>query len=424
MERTNDRKTAGRNEKKATKMDDGKNAGMGNRNDIVLELRKRVIACIDIGSDIQDDELHRVIDEVIDERNHDVHMPVYERIGIHKQIFDSLRGFGIISELLLDDEITEIMVNNPEDIFVEKRGVISKITDSFFSNEQLEDVIQQIAALANKRVNQANPIVDTRLADGSRVNIVLNPISIEGSAITIRKFPKDSITMKRLVEMGSLTGQAADFLKNLVESGYNIIVSGGTGTGKTTFLNALSDFIPTRERIVTIEDSAELRLHNVENIIRMEVRQQNVEGKNGVSIRELIRTSLRMRPDRIIVGEVRGEEAIDMLQAMNTGHEGSLSTIHANSAADMISRLGVMCLMGANMPLEAIMGQISSAVDIIVHLGRFRDGSRGVIEICEVGSVISGEIEINPIFVRKKGIGGSLEATGNKLIRRSKLERL
>jgi pilus assembly protein CpaF len=299
-----------------------------NRNDIVLELRKRVIGCIDIGSDIKDDELHKVIDEVLDEKNNNIHIPVYERIGIHKQIFDSLRGFGIISELLLDDDITEIMVNNPENIFVEKRGVIEKIPESFFSNEQLEDVIQQIAALANKRVNQANPIVDTRLADGSRVNIVLNPISIEGSAITIRKFPKDSITMKRLVGMGSLTGQAADFLKDLVESGYNIIVSGGTGTGKTTFLNALSDFIPSSERIVTIEDSAELRLNNVENIIRMEVRQQNVEGKNGVSIRDLIRTSLRMRPDRIIVGEVRGEEAIDMLQAMNTGHLGFRSPQH------------------------------------------------------------------------------------------------
>ncbi|MBE5957537.1 MAG: CpaF family protein [Lachnospiraceae bacterium] len=391
---------------------------------LVEELRRQVIGTVDMSEEIQDDVLHEVIDSVIDKKKMEMPLSVYERISIHKQIFDSMRGLGIITELLSDDEITEIMVNSAEDIFVERCGLIEKVDGCFFSGEQLEDVIQQIAAMANKRVNQTNPIVDTRLSDGSRVNIVLNPISIEGSAVTIRKFPKESITMEKLILLGSITKEAADFLQSLVKAGYNIIISGGTGTGKTTFLNALSDYIPSNERIITIEDSAELRLHNVENIIRMEVRQQNVEGKNGISIRDLIRTSLRMRPDRIIVGEVRGGEAIDMLQAMNTGHEGSLSTGHANSARDMLSRLAVMCLMGADIPMSAIMGQISSAVDIVVHLGRFRDGSRGVVEICEVGEIKHGEIETNSIFVREKGVGGSLSFTGNKLVNRKKLERI
>lgn len=332
--------------------------------------------------------------------------------------------------MLNDKDITEIMINGHDNIFVEKNGELMRYSDSFSSQERLEDVIQQIVAETNRRVNESSPIVDSRLKDGSRVNVVLAPIALEGSTVTIRKFPKQRITMEKLIEINSITKQAAEFLRVLVVSGYNIFISGGTGSGKTTFLNALSNYIPESERIITIEDSAELQLQNISNLVRLEARQPNVEGENGISIRELIKCSLRMRPDRIIVGEVRGSEALDMLQAMNTGHDGSLSTGHANSPKDMLSRLETMVLMGMEMPLAAIKSQIAAGIDIIVHLGRLRDRTRKVLEIVEIVGYTNSEIVTNTLFqfcenlngtqIQNK-VNGALKWSG-KLINTTKLE--
>lgn len=363
-------------------------------------LRERVLSQIHMNEEMTDEMIHQNIDMVIAEATLEKYIPINKRIDIHKEIFDSIRGLGVLQELLEDDQITEIMVNDKNNIFIEKNGSVSRYEGAFPSDERLEDIIQQIVGKSNRRVNQATPIVDTRLQDGSRVNVVLSPIAIEGSAITIRKFPKECITMNKLVMWESITKEGAEFLKALVVAGYNIFVSGGTGSGKTTFLNALSNYIPEDERVITIEDSAELQLQNTENIVRLEVRQENIEGENEISVRDLIRTSLRMRPDRIIVGEVRGKEALDMLQAMNTGHDGSMSTGHANSPKDMLSRLETMVLTGVDMPLSAIRNQIVSGVDIIVHLGRVRDKSRKVLEIVEVTGINNGEISTNPLFVR------------------------
>lgn len=364
-------------------------------------LRSLVVAQINLNEEITDKGLHEIIDTVIEKAAKTKYVTLKERWSLHKEIFDSIRGLGILQELLEDDTVTEIMVNDISHIFVEKSGNVTRFEGRFSNKERLEDIIQQIVGKANKRVNQTVPIVDTRLQDGSRVNVVLAPIAIGCSAITIRKFPKESITMETLIEYGSITEEAAAFLKKLVISGYNIFISGGTGSGKTTFLNVLSNFIPADERVITIEDSAELRLQNRENIVRMEVRQENSEGENGITIRDLIKTSLRMRPDRIIVGEVRGGEALDMLQAMNTGHNGSMSTGHANSSKDMLNRLETMVLMGMEIPLHAIRSQIAAGIDIVVHLGRFRDKSRKVLEIDEVGGIVQGEITLNPLYVRK-----------------------
>lgn len=338
--------------------------------------------------------------------------PLKRKMELSKELFNSVRGLDILQKILEDEDISEIMINSYDTIFVEKHGLIYKYPGAFSSPERLKDIIQTIVARANKRVNEASPIVDTRLSDGSRVNIVLEPIAIDSPAVTIRKFPKNSLTMADLIRTGSITRQAADFLKQLVEDGYNIFISGGTGSGKTTFLNILSNYIPKNERIVTIEDSAELQLKEIENLIRLECRQANTEGENAVTIRDLIKTSLRMRPDRIVVGEVRGAEALDMLQAMNTGHDGSLSTGHANSPKDMFSRLETMVLTGCDMPLNAIRKQIASALDIMVHLGRMRDGQRKVLEISEVRDLEGDTIELNPLFVYE----GSLKRTVNPLI--------
>lgn len=388
------------------------------------KLRGKVVAQIDMNEELTDNMLHHIIDEVVEEESRKGYIPINKRLSIHKEIFDSIRGMGVLQELLEDDEITEIMVNDIDHIFVEKGGCVSRYEGRFSSKERLEDIIQQIVGKSNRRVNQTTPIVDTRLQDGSRVNVVLSPIAIRGSTITIRKFPKDSITMDKLISYGSITKEAADYLQGLVEAGYNIFISGGTGSGKTTFLNALSNYIPEDERVITIEDSAELKLQNTENSVSLEVRQMNVEGENAISIRDLIKTSLRMRPDRIIVGEVRGEEALDMLQAMNTGHDGSMSTGHANSPQDMLNRLEVMTLMGVDMPLTAIRSQIASAVDIVVHLGRIRDRSRKVLEIVEVTGIQNGEIEITPLFMSEQRDGEfRLFRTCNELRRKSKLER-
>lgn len=362
------------------------------------ELRRQVIARIDMCAEPDDEQLGNIIDEVIAENSRSMYIPIEQRVRLHREIYNLIRGFGVLQDLIDDESITEIMVNGTDNIFIERDGRIIRYTGVFADEEQLADTIQQIVGKINRRVNEASPIVDARLADGSRVNIVLNPIAIDGPVITIRKFPKERMTIKSLIEMDSITEEAGEFLKKLVAAGYNIFVSGGTGSGKTTFLNILSDFIPAEERIITIEDSAELQMKNIKNLIRLEARQANTEGENQISIRSLIKTSLRMRPDRIIVGEVRGEECIDMLQAMNTGHDGSMSTGHGNSTQDILSRLETMVLMAVDMPMSAVKGQIAAAIDIIVHLGRMRDKSRKVLEIAEVLGMEEGEIKLNSLF--------------------------
>ena len=321
-----------------------------------------------------------------------------EREQLEHLLFNSLRKYDAIQELLEDPEVTEIMVNGASHIFYEKKGKLFQSQTHFSSEQKLGDVIQQMAGNSNRMVNEASPIVDTRLEDGSRVNIVLSPISIDGAAVSIRKFPQTPILMEDLIRIGSITEEAAVFLKVLVTAGYNIFISGGTGSGKTTFLNALSQYIPREERIITIEDSAELRLVDKPNLVRLETRNQMFEGVKPITIRDLIRTALRMRPERIVVGECRGEEALDMLQAMNTGHDGSLSTGHANSCQDMMSRLETMVLMGMELPLAAVRSQIASGLDILVHLGRMRDKSRKVLAITEVIGMQEGEIVLRDLY--------------------------
>ncbi len=354
-------------------------------------------------------------------------MSLDDRLNARRLVYASVRGFDIIQELIENREVTEIMVNGTDDIFYEKAGRISRYDGCFESTMKLEDVVQKIAAGSNRIINEASPIVDARLPDGSRVNMILPPVAINGPIITIRKFPDEVMTVEKLINIGSLHQEAAQFLKKLVISGYNIFVSGGTGSGKTTFLNALSEYIPKDERVITIEDSAELQIKGIPNLVRLEVRNANVEGQNGISIRDLIKASLRMRPDRIIVGEVRDAACIDMLQAMNTGHSG-MSTGHANSASDMLSRMETLTLLGADIPLQAVRRQIASAIDIIIQLGRFRDKSRKVVEITEVCGYEDQEIILNPIYrFTEEGeedgrVIGHLEATGRELIRREKLE--
>lgn len=369
--------------------------------------------------------VYELIDDTICEFSASNYMSLADKISARKFIYASIRGLDAIQELVDAPDVTEVMVNGPDDIFFEHEGRLEKYGYGFPSREKLDDVVQKIAAGANRIVNEAHPIVDARLADGSRVNIVLPPVAINGPVITIRKFPKEVMTLDRLIQLGSLTEEAGDFLTRLVRARYNIFVSGSTGSGKTTFLNALSGCIPSDERVITIEDSAELQLE-VDNLVSLEMKSANVEGRNAVSIRDLIKTSLRMRPDRIIVGEVRDEACIDMLQAMNTGHSG-MSTGHANSTADMLSRMETMSLLGTEIPLQAVRRQIASAIDIIIQLARFRDKSRRVAEITEVAGYKDNEIILNPLFTfieegEEDGrIIGHLEATGNKLIRDTKL---
>lgn len=361
-------------------------------------IRARVLRDIDMTGDIKDEEVSRTIDNVLVQLRESGELSLKDKLEIKRDLFNSLRRLDILSELLEDDTVTEIMINGADNIFIERDGELSRYDRAFESEERLKSIIQHIVAGCNRVVNEASPIVDARLEDGSRVNVVLSPVSLGGSIMTIRKFPKEGMTMDKLIALSSVTVEAADFLRTLVVSGYNIIVSGGTGAGKTTFLNALSGLIPHDERIVTIEDSAELQLVGIDNLVRLEARTANVEGENAVSIRELIKTSLRMRPDRIIVGEVRDEATIDMLTAMNTGHDGSLSTGHANSARDMLTRLETMVLMGADMPVPAVRQQIASAVDIIIQLGRLRDKSRRCLEISEVVGLENGEFVMNRLY--------------------------
>ncbi|MCQ5339600.1 CpaF family protein [Eubacterium ventriosum] len=396
----------------------------------IEQLRGLVIERVDMSREPDDSELHKIIDSVIEKNQDYRYMSIKKRQTIHKKIYSSIRGLGIIEELLEEPDITEIMINGPNNIFVEKKGRINKIDERFESENRLNDIIQQIVAKTNRRVNESNPIVDTRLEDGSRVNVILPPIALEGPIVTIRKFSKRGITIDDMISWGTISKEAADFLKMAVMAGYNIFVSGGTGSGKTTFLNVLSNFIPKDERIVTIEDSAELKLDSVDNIVRMETRQANSQGENVISIRDLIKASLRVRPDRIIVGEVRGGETLDMLQAMNTGHDGSMSTGHGNSPSDMMTRLETMVLMGIDMPLAAIRAQIATAIDIVIHLGRMRDKTRKVLEINEVVGIRNGQIELNRLYVFKEEpesdknkVVGQLERTENPLINKQKLER-
>lgn len=358
--------------------------------------------------DIKDDELKNEISVVIDNELSikNLYLSMKDKICLSNKIYNSIRGFGILDSILEDDNITEIMINGPNNIFVEKQGKIYRLNESFENKQKLDDIIQRIVGKSGREVNQAHPIVDTRLKDGSRVNIVLPPVAIDGATVTIRKFSKVPMTINKLIKYNSITKEIADFLKMLVVSKYNIFISGGTGSGKTTFLNALSNFIPSDERVITIEDSAELQIINIDNIVRLETRNSNSSGVGEITIRDLIKSALRMRPERIVVGEVRGKEALDMLQAMNTGHDGSLSTGHANSTKDMLSRLETMVLTGEEgLPLKAIRQQIASAIDIIIHLSRLRDKSRKTVEISEVVGIEKDNIILNKLyeFEEKKG---------------------
>ena len=364
-----------------------------------LRIRDIVLSEIDLSKELSDEEICDLIGIAVSKEAREIPMTLRQRADLERIIFNSLRKLDILQELVDDKAVTEIMVNGPNEIFYEKAGRIYEFDGHFSSEEKLEDVIQQIVGRHNRVVNQASPIVDTRLSDGSRVNIVLNPISIGGSAVSIRKFPEHPMSMEKLIDIESISPGVAGVLQTLTQAKYNIFISGGTGSGKTTFLNALSQYIPDDERIITIEDSAELQLVGAKNIVRLETRNSNTDGVTPITIRDLIRTALRMRPDRIIVGECRGAEALDMLQAMNTGHDGSLSTGHANSPADAISRIEVMTLMGAEeMPLKAIRQQVASGIDIIVQLGRLRDKSRRVLEISEIDSFTDGEIMLNSLY--------------------------
>lgn len=385
---------------------------------LVLEIKRFLLADAMLLSRASDEQLMRRIADVADHKLGNVSLSPQERSRVVRLVFSSIRGLGILDEILADDSITEVMINGPDNIFVEHAGRLYRLNKKFDNERQLEDIIQKIVGKAGKEVNQANPIVDTRLPDGSRVNVVLPPISLSGPIVTIRKFSKTPMTVDMLLKYGSLTREAAAFLEKLVRAKYNIFISGGTGSGKTTFLNALSNFIPRDERIITIEDSAELQIKNIENLVSLETRNANTSGRGEISIRDLIRSALRMRPERIVVGEVRGAEALDMLQAMNTGHDGSLSTGHANSTRDMLSRLETMVLQGNDgLPLPAIRQQIASALDIIIHLSRLRDKSRRTMEITEVLGYENGEIQLNPLFVFKETEGSTLEKVEGHLVR-------
>lgn len=362
------------------------------------EVHELVCNRMDLSRDMEDSEVWHLIDDTVIAHARAYALTLRERQKLAKEIFDMIRKLDILQELIEAEDVTEIMINGTEHVFIEKEGHMIEWEKQFHNRKKLEDVIQQIVAKCNRAVNEASPIVDARLDNGARVHIILPPVALNGPIVTIRSFPKEPITMEGLIQKKSISQEAAAFLNMLVKAGYNIFISGGTGSGKTTFLNALSHAIPQTERVITIEDSAELQLQKLPNLVRLETRNATTEGTREITIRDLIKASLRMRPDRIIVGEVRGAEAIDMLQALNTGHDGSLSTGHANSAKDMLSRLETMVLMGMDLPLEAVRRQIATGVDIIVHLGRLRDKSRRVLQITEVIGYEDGMIRLNPLY--------------------------
>lgn len=361
-------------------------------------IQNKLLEKLEYCADIEDSAVYEMIMEEIVREAKQKYIPLRIKEKLCREVYYAVRKYDVLQELLEDPGITEIMVNGKDCIFIERNGVMTKYENSFSSSEKLEDLVQQLVAKSNRVVNESSPIVDARMEDGSRVNVVLSPVALNGPILTIRRFPKRPIGMKELLELGSLTEEVADFLKKLVVAGYNIFISGATSSGKTTFLNALSGFIPKRERIITIEDSAELQIQGVDNLVRLETRNANLEDCRPVTIRDLIKTSLRMRPDRIIVGEIRSVEAIDMIQALNTGHDGSLSTGHANSARDMLYRMETMILMGMEIPLAAVRRQIASGIDIIIHLGRLRDKTRRVMEIVEVTGMEDGEIKTSLLY--------------------------
>jgi len=380
-----------------------------------LQLQERLMDKFNIQQNLTDEEIYEIIEEEIFLRAKSTYLSVSEKQTLKKELFNTFRGLDILSGLLEQEDISEIMVNGREHIFIEKEGRLLRVEEAFSSEERLRNVIQQIVSSCNRIVNETVPIVDARLEDGSRVNVVLPPIALNGAVMTIRKFPKKFFTMERLIEIGSITKEAAEFLQVLVRARYNIFISGGTGSGKTTFLNVLSNYIPSGERVITIEDSAELQLSGISNLVQLETRNANVEGENAVSMSQLIKAALRMRPDRIIVGEVRDAAAMDMANSMLTGHDGSISTGHGNSAQEMMLRLETMILMGYDMPVQAIRQQLAAAIDIVVHLGRLRDHSRRVLEISEVLGVEDGEVKLHPLYQfceyseEEGGITGGLE---------------
>lgn len=396
---------------------------------IVKEIREYISQNVNL-TELNDEELHELIEGLVKKKAEEEYLTIKQRVKVADEVYSSIRGLGVLDIILHDENITEVMINGKDNIFIEKAGRLERLNEKFENDKRLEDIIQRIVGTAGREVNQSDPIVDTRLENGSRVNVVLPPISLVGPTITIRKFSKTPMTIEKLIEYGSLTPEIAHKLELLVRSKYNIFISGGTGSGKTTFLNALSNYIPKDERIITIEDSAELQIVGVDNLVRLETRNANTSGVGEITMKDLIKSSLRMRPERIVVGEVRGAEALDMLQAMNTGHDGSLSTGHANSTRDMLSRLETMVLQGAaGLPLDAIRQQIASAVDIIIHLSRMRDHSRKTVEITEVVGYENGQIKLNPLYVFEEDerstlerVSGSLKRTDNKLVHDFKLK--
>lgn len=400
-----------------------------NKAKLIVEVKQLALDNLQL-SNLSDEELEEEIERLAERVIGNNYVPIEQRIDIVNQVYSSIRGLGLLDTIMSDDSITEVMINGADNIFIEKNGQVVKTDECFESQRRLEDIIQRIVGMAGREVNQSNPIVDTRLPDGSRVNVVLPPIALCGPTVTIRKFSKQPMTIEKLISYGSITREIADKLELLVKAKYNIFICGGTGSGKTTFLNALSNYIPKDERVITIEDSAELQIEGVANLVSLETRNANAAGAGAVTIRDLIKSSLRMRPERIVVGEVRGGEALDMLQAMNTGNDGSLSTGHANSTRDMLSRLETMVLQGANgLPLEAIRQQIASALDIIIHLSRLRDHSRKTMEITEVVGYKDGKIELNPLYVFEEDentsltkVSGSLKRTANPMKNTFKLQ--
>ena len=388
--------------------------------EIFRKLRQMLMEKLDVYRELTDQEILETIDELIVNTLRESGVSLKEKVQLRQELFYSVRKLDVLQELIEDETVTEIMVNGPDSIFVERKGKLTRWPKSFTDQEKLEDVIQQIVGKCNRIVNESSPIVDARLENGARVNVVVAPVALNGPILTIRRFPDTPITMEKLIELGSITPECASFLEKLVKARYSIVIGGGTGSGKTTFLGALSEYIPKDERIITIEDNAELKLQGIANLVRLEARTATINGAPGVSIRDLIKSALRMRPDRIIVGEVRGGEAMDMLQALNTGHEGSLSTAHANSSRDMLSRLETMVLMGVDLPLEAIRRQIASGVDILIHLGRMRDRSRKLLEVTEVCGFEKGEIQTRPLYQWQEGKG--LVKTAD-LLHMEKLER-
>lgn len=388
-------------------------------------LRRKLMESLQEYREAKDEEIYQTIDELILQSGPECYIRLSERNELRTELFNSIRRLDILQELLDDESVTEIMVNGTEGIFLEREGRLKRWEKRFFSQERLEDIAQQIVGKCNRIVNESSPIVDARLENGARVNIVMPPVALNGPVITIRRFPDRPVSMEQLLSWGTVSQEAVEFLEKLVCAGYNIFISGGTGSGKTTFLNVLSNYVPGDERIITIEDNAELQIQGVPNLVRLEARGANAEGEKAVTIRDLIKSSLRMRPDRIIIGEVRGSEAIDLLQALNTGHDGSLSTGHANSPADMLARLETMVLMGLEIPLPAVRRQISSAIDVIVHLGRLRDRTRKVLQILEIlgYDVEKGEVMTQILYEFEEEGEDDCGTIRGSLVRRHALQR-